>query len=77
MSHTIILDDPFDDPDGLDIPDRSPEPTKEQIQVCGSDFFISYFIHSIELGYEFFNHLLYIGWFYPVVCIKQCCNLIL
>ncbi|KAL4232788.1 Peptidyl-prolyl cis-trans isomerase-like 4 [Mactra antiquata] len=29
--HTIILDDPFDDPAGLEIPDRSPEPTKEQL----------------------------------------------
>jgi peptidyl-prolyl cis-trans isomerase-like 4 len=31
--HTVILDDPFDDPTGLDshIPDRSPEPTKQQI----------------------------------------------
>lgn len=27
--HTIILDDPYDDPDGLEIPDRSPEPTEE------------------------------------------------
>ncbi|XP_041462918.1 peptidyl-prolyl cis-trans isomerase-like 4 isoform X2 [Lytechinus variegatus] len=31
ISHTIVLDDPFDDPEGLDIPDRSPEPTKEQL----------------------------------------------
>ncbi|CAD5118463.1 DgyrCDS7168 [Dimorphilus gyrociliatus] len=32
--HTIILDDPFDDPEGLAalIPDRSPEPTKEQLE---------------------------------------------
>ncbi|KAK6172160.1 hypothetical protein SNE40_015885 [Patella caerulea] len=29
--HTIILDDPFDDPAGLQIPDRSPEPTKEML----------------------------------------------
>ncbi|XP_053397607.1 peptidyl-prolyl cis-trans isomerase-like 4 isoform X2 [Mercenaria mercenaria] len=29
--HTIILDDPYDDPAGLEIPDRSPEPTKEQL----------------------------------------------
>ncbi|KAL3883550.1 hypothetical protein ACJMK2_029803 [Sinanodonta woodiana] len=29
--HTIVLDDPFDDPDGLQVPDRSPEPTKEQL----------------------------------------------
>ena len=33
--HTVILDDPFDDPPGLSdlIPDRSPEPTKEQLEV--------------------------------------------
>ncbi|XP_064616594.1 peptidyl-prolyl cis-trans isomerase-like 4 [Liolophura sinensis] len=29
--HTIVLDDPYTDPDGLVIPDRSPEPTKEQL----------------------------------------------
>lgn len=32
ISHTVILDDPFDDPKGLSIPDRSPEPTKEQLE---------------------------------------------
>ncbi|XP_077206304.1 peptidyl-prolyl cis-trans isomerase-like 4 [Paroedura picta] len=31
VNHTVILDDPFDDPPGLAIPDRSPEPTKEQL----------------------------------------------
>ncbi|XP_053315939.1 peptidyl-prolyl cis-trans isomerase-like 4 [Spea bombifrons] len=31
ITHTVILDDPFDDPPGLPIPDRSPEPTKEQL----------------------------------------------
>ncbi|KAJ7363665.1 Peptidyl-prolyl cis-trans isomerase-like 4 [Desmophyllum pertusum] len=31
INHTVILDDPFDDPSGLVIPDRSPEPTKEQL----------------------------------------------
>uniref|UniRef100_A0A8C9FHU2 Peptidyl-prolyl cis-trans isomerase n=1 Tax=Pavo cristatus TaxID=9049 RepID=A0A8C9FHU2_PAVCR len=31
INHTVILDDPFDDPPGLSIPDRSPEPTKEQL----------------------------------------------
>ncbi|KAG8123742.1 hypothetical protein E2320_019109 [Naja naja] len=31
INHTVILDDPFDDPSGLAIPDRSPEPTKEQL----------------------------------------------
>lgn len=33
VSHTIVLDDPFDDPEGLAIPDRSPEPTQEQLDV--------------------------------------------
>uniref|UniRef100_A0A6I8PCQ1 Peptidyl-prolyl cis-trans isomerase n=1 Tax=Ornithorhynchus anatinus TaxID=9258 RepID=A0A6I8PCQ1_ORNAN len=31
INHTVILDDPFDDPPGLPIPDRSPDPTKEQL----------------------------------------------
>ncbi|XP_065124926.1 peptidyl-prolyl cis-trans isomerase-like 4 [Paramisgurnus dabryanus] len=31
INHTVILEDPFDDPAGLPVPDRSPEPTKEQL----------------------------------------------
>ncbi|XP_043924961.1 peptidyl-prolyl cis-trans isomerase-like 4 [Protopterus annectens] len=31
INHTVILDDPYDDPAGLPIPDRSPEPSKEQL----------------------------------------------
>ncbi|KAJ8270767.1 hypothetical protein GJAV_G00119060 [Gymnothorax javanicus] len=31
INHTVILDDPFDDPADLPVPDRSPEPTKEQL----------------------------------------------
>uniref|UniRef100_A0A6I8QXM2 Peptidyl-prolyl cis-trans isomerase n=1 Tax=Xenopus tropicalis TaxID=8364 RepID=A0A6I8QXM2_XENTR len=31
INHTVILDDPFDDPSGLTIPDSSPGPTKEQL----------------------------------------------
>ncbi|XP_069742126.1 peptidyl-prolyl cis-trans isomerase-like 4 isoform X2 [Narcine bancroftii] len=31
ITHTVILEDPFDDPQDLEIPDRSPEPTKEQL----------------------------------------------
>lgn len=31
INHTVILDDPFDDPPGLPVPDRSPEPTKQQL----------------------------------------------
>ena len=33
ISHTVILDDPYDDPEGLVIPDRSPEPTQEVLMV--------------------------------------------
>lgn len=29
----MILEDPFDDPPDLPVPDRSPEPTKEQLDV--------------------------------------------
>ncbi|XP_055331966.1 peptidyl-prolyl cis-trans isomerase-like 4 [Paramacrobiotus metropolitanus] len=32
ISHTVILDDPFPDPTGLNIPERSPSPTKEQLE---------------------------------------------
>uniref|UniRef100_A0AAV2KCM6 Peptidyl-prolyl cis-trans isomerase n=1 Tax=Knipowitschia caucasica TaxID=637954 RepID=A0AAV2KCM6_KNICA len=31
INHTVILDDPFDDPADLPVPDRSPEPTREQL----------------------------------------------
>ncbi|KAL0129339.1 hypothetical protein PUN28_004205 [Cardiocondyla obscurior] len=31
ISHTVILEDPFDDPVGFVIPDQSPEPTKEAL----------------------------------------------
>ncbi|KAI4487080.1 hypothetical protein M0802_012069 [Mischocyttarus mexicanus] len=31
ISHTVILEDPFEDPKGLEIPDMSPEPTKEAL----------------------------------------------
>jgi len=31
IKHTIILDDPFEDPPGLEIPGRSPSPSKEQL----------------------------------------------
>ncbi|KAK3506734.1 hypothetical protein QTP70_018860 [Hemibagrus guttatus] len=31
INHTVILDDPFDDLPGLPVPDRSPEPTKQQL----------------------------------------------
>ncbi len=29
ITHMVILEDPFEDPKGLEIPDKSPEPTKE------------------------------------------------
>ncbi|KAL7288850.1 hypothetical protein TKK_0016822 [Trichogramma kaykai] len=32
ISHTCILEDPFDDPKGLEIPDQSPPPTKEFLE---------------------------------------------
>lgn len=33
ITHTVVLEDPFDDPPGLLVPDRSPEPTKENLVV--------------------------------------------
>ncbi|ORX85724.1 cyclophilin-like protein [Anaeromyces robustus] len=32
IKHTIILDDPFDDPEGLIVPDKSPEPSEELLK---------------------------------------------
>lgn len=32
IRHTIVLDDPFPDPEGLQVPDESPLPTKEQME---------------------------------------------
>ena len=34
ITHTVIIDDPLDDPKGLNFPDRSPEPSKEQLEGC-------------------------------------------
>ncbi|KAK5904079.1 hypothetical protein CgunFtcFv8_007801 [Champsocephalus gunnari] len=31
INHTVILEDPFDDPPDLPVPDGSPEPTREQL----------------------------------------------
>lgn len=38
ISHTVILEDPYEDPKGLEVPDRSPEPTKEALMV-GDQFY--------------------------------------
>ncbi|KAI9361044.1 cyclophilin-like domain-containing protein [Pilaira anomala] len=32
IKHTVVLDDPFPDPEGLQVPDQSPLPTKEQME---------------------------------------------
>ena len=32
ITHTVILDDPFDDPDGLEIPPGSPLPDPEMLK---------------------------------------------
>ncbi len=32
ITHTVILDDPYEDPPGLEIPPKSPEPTEELIK---------------------------------------------
>lgn len=36
INHAVILEDPFDDPPGLPVPERSPEPTREQLDVSVS-----------------------------------------
>lgn len=33
ITHTVILEDPYSDPDGLIVPNRSPEPPLEVLQV--------------------------------------------
>lgn len=33
INHTVVLEDPFDDPPDLPVPDRSPEPTRDQLDV--------------------------------------------
>jgi len=34
ISHTVILDDPFNDPAALRVPSQSPEPPKDMTDVC-------------------------------------------
>lgn len=53
INHTVILDDPFDDPPDLLIPDRSPEPTREQLDVSRVLWWLNvhaYFSWSIIWG---------------------------
>lgn len=40
----MILDDPFDDPPDLLIPDRSPEPTREQLDVSSTLVLFVFFL---------------------------------
>ena len=40
VSHTVILEDPYDDPEGLVIPERSPDPTQEVLEVIRIFFFL-------------------------------------
>ena len=51
--HTVVLDDPFDDPPDLaeHIPERSPEPTKEQLEVP-TVLFIMYLKTKSQEKYE-------------------------
>lgn len=45
ISHTVILEDPYDDPKGLIVPDKSPERTKEALMV--RLFSVKTFIHVL------------------------------
>lgn len=42
ITHTVILDDPFDDPKGLDPPSRSPSPTEEVLNVRRYENLLNY-----------------------------------
>jgi len=33
ITHTVILEDPYSDPDGLSVPDQSPKPPLDVLQV--------------------------------------------
>lgn len=55
ISHTVILEDPFDDPVGLVVPDASPEPTQEFLMVCNRIIFK----HSCSVFLSFFYHRKY------------------
>lgn len=48
INHTIVLDDPYDDPAGLEIPDRSPEPTSELLQVYLSIYRVIQCLHEVN-----------------------------
>lgn len=37
LQHVVVLDDPFEDPDGLVVPSRTPSPTPEQLKPIGLD----------------------------------------
>ena len=51
--HTIVLDDPYEDPEGLEVPDRSPEPTQEQLDVRFIDGLrLVNYLHNILLRYS-------------------------
>ena len=47
----MVLDDPYDDPPGLSehIPDRSPEPTKEQLAVSNRLLMFTQLLFSLIL----------------------------
>jgi hypothetical protein len=42
ITHTVILDDPFDDPHGLQVPDCSPEPSPAAMMVSEHCYYEQY-----------------------------------
>eukprot|EP01147_Barroeca_monosierra_P000524 gene524-3849_t len=54
IRHTIILDDPFPDPEGLPVPEQSPLPTKDQLEtgLIGEDEAINEFEGMDEVEVE-------------------------
>jgi peptidyl-prolyl cis-trans isomerase-like 4 len=44
IQHLVVLDDPFDDPEGLVVPSRTPSPTPQQLAAIGLDASV----HTVE-----------------------------
>ncbi|MEQ2217965.1 hypothetical protein XENOCAPTIV_027142 [Xenoophorus captivus] len=62
INHTVVLDDPFDDPPDLPVPDRSPEPTKEQLDVRTAVLFVMAVMKRLRGPQTNLNDYKYYNW---------------